>query len=127
MTDRSLRRERLDLGYVDLTCQLVAARDVEQASECDVLVDHHREFRNLTVVKLRPKFGFECRIYAAKVESELFGKENCKRFARLELALGFGEVDLRNRLFVEPFTRRRRVACKQSGVAFVELGHFEPR
>jgi hypothetical protein len=116
---------RLDLRDVDLTSELVAARNVKQTSECDVLVDHHREFRNLTVVKLRSKLGFECRVDAAEVESELFGKANCKRFARLEFALGFGEVDLRNRLFVESFTRRRRVACKQSGVAFVEFGDFE--
>jgi hypothetical protein len=73
------------------------------------------------------ELGNEPVVDAAEVERGALGELNRERFARRQLALGCGPVDLADRRFVEPFTRRRRVAREQSGVALIERGDLEPR
>ena len=69
----------------------------------------------------------EARIRGPEIQRELLGKANRQPFARLQLAFFERQMNLRDRLFVEPLTRRRRVTCEESGVAVVQRRDLEPR
>ena len=60
------------------------------------------------------------------VRGERFGPAYCEGLARVERALVCWQMDLRDRLLIESLTRRRRVACEESGVTGVERRHLEP-
>jgi hypothetical protein len=105
----------------------VSSGDHEQASERDVLTDHHAELGDLGVGEVLPQLRLERRIDGSEVRGEPLGEADGQRLARIELTLGFGQVDLADRFLVESLTRRRRVACEQSGVAIVERSHLEAR
>ena len=72
------------------------------------------------------KLRFEHRIDTSKVRREFLCKANREGIPGFEFALRLREMDLRNRLFVESLTRRRRVSGKESGVTLIEGGNLEP-
>ena len=104
----------------------MAARDDEHASHRQVLPDHQAEFDDFGVLEMLAELRRKRSVYAPEISSELLCVANRQCLARVELTLGFGQMDLSNRLFVEALTRRRRVACEQSGIAFVDRGDLEP-
>jgi len=118
---------RVRVGDVDLARGLVAAGDHEQASERDVLSDHHAELGDLGVREALAQLGQEGRVDRPEVRREALGEAHRERLPRREPPLRLGPVDLPDRLLVESLTRRRRVACEQSGVAPVERGDAQAR
>ena len=126
--DRNLAAdEALELLGVDLARAPVGARHHQQAPERDVLVDHHAELGDLVIAEVLSQLRDEARIRGPEIQRELLGKANRQPFARLQLAFFERQMNLRDRLFTEPLTRRRRVTCEESGVAVVQRRDLEPR
>jgi len=71
------------------------------------------------------KFRFERRIYASEICRELLCEANRERIPGFEFALRLGEMNLRDRLFVESLTRRRRVTGEESGITLIESRDLE--
>lgn len=99
----------------------------EQSAEREILPDHHPELDDLCFTEVLSRLRHEGWVYLLPVRRERLRPADRDRLSRLEGALLRGFVDLRDRLFVEALTRRRRVPCEQSGVAAVERRHLEPR
>ena len=115
------------LGVVDFAGGLVAAGEDEHSAEGEVLADHHAELDDFGVAEVGAEFGEEGGVHRAEVGRELFGEAHGQRFAGREIALRFGQMNLRDGRFVQTFTRSLRVAGEASGVAVVQRGHFEAR
>ena len=99
----------------------------KQTSEGDVLPNHHTELNEFALTELIPQFSHECWVYSLVVGRELLRVADRERLTGLEFALTLGQMDLRDDLFIESLTRRRRVACEASGIAVVQRRDLEPR
>ena len=98
----------------------MASRDNEHAPQRHVLADHQAKLCDFGVLEMFFQLGHEGGVHGSEVAGELLREAHRQAVARVELTLGLGQVDLGNRLFIESLTRRRRVACEQSGIALVE-------
>ena len=98
----------------------------QEPTQGDVLADHQPEFGDFRRAEMLVQFGPEGGIGRAKVQRHLFGKANGQRVTGFEAAFGLRKVNLRDGFLVESLTRRRRVACEESGIALVERGDFKP-
>ena len=104
----------------------MGVRDHEQPAERDVLADHQPELGDLGILEVRAQLAHEGVVDRPEVGGELLREADRERFPRLEFALRLGPVDLRDRVLIEPLTRRRRVPSEQSGVATVQRRDLEP-
>ena len=120
-------RSRLVLRRVNLASKFVATGNHEQASQCNVLVDHESEFRDFGVLEMFTKLSLEGAIDGSVIGRETFGKSHRQRVSGFELPFCLREVDLRNDLFGKSLTRRRRVPSEESGVALIDGSDLETR
>jgi hypothetical protein len=98
----------------------------QEPTQSDVLADHQPEFGNFRRAEMLAEFCPEGGIRRAKVQRHFFGEANRQRVPGFEAAFGLRKVNLRDGFLVESLTRRRRVACEESGIALVECGDFQP-
>jgi hypothetical protein len=101
-------------------------RDDEHASQCQVLTDHQSELDDFCAAEMLSEFCEKCGVDLVEIARHLFCVTNSEGVARFESAFRFRQVNLCDRFFVQSLTRRRRVACKESGIALIDRRDLEP-
>ena len=99
--------------------------DDEHASQSQVLANHQSELDDFRITEMFSQFREKRAVDFVKIGCHLFRVSYGEGIARLEFPFRLRKMNLCDRFFVEPLTRRRRVACEESGITFVDLGDLE--
>ena len=102
------------------------SRNDEHATQCQVLTDHQSKLDDFCVAEMMTELCEKRGVDLVEITRHLFCIANSEGVARFESALRFRQMNLCDRFFVQSLTRRRRVSCKESGVALIDRRDFEP-
>jgi hypothetical protein len=105
----------------------VDAEHHEQATEGDVLSDHHSQLEQFPWREVLPQLGHERIVHQIVVERHALGELDGQILARLQLALAARPIEPGDARLVESLTRRRRVAGEASSRTRVESRDAQAR